>query len=384
MKFHPMTLTALAVTMLTAGPALAVQKAPAAQPERIENFTELPSFSAPGLVNELVRIGEMVDGRIAVRDPEGLIDRLQASDDSLAALAAQTGGQSGLSFEINFSTDEPGPAPCEDTSRVLVVTRQGTELPGMLCRIITEIDGVPVLMFDQVLNAPFDGQTLHIHIITSMIAERDSLREAGGDILSGMATDVLRSLILEAPVDAEIGWEQWRNLLDVLTERGDGFIRFDAPDTLAQRLDAASTGIQAEADIHGADWGFSFGVDGAQAEAESGSFDPERLAAAARPATAAWCLDEAPITVTGPAGMERTWHQCSGTPPGENPEILSFHKIWYEETASGAYHWLELTAVGSTDTPDQRSALAHLCQEALAILASGISVPPASSGDGTD
>jgi hypothetical protein len=367
-------LTALAIILLSAGPALALQDPPASQSERIENFTELESFSATSLVAELIHIGELAQGRIAIRDPEGLTDRLQAGDDRLTALAAADGGRSGLSFEINFSTDGPTPTPCDDASPVIVVARQGIEIDGTLCRIVTKVDDVPVLMFDQQLRAPFDGHTIYIHLVTSMVAESDELRDAGGEILSAMANDVLRSLILASPADIGEDWEQWRGLLQVLTDRARGFIRFEAPDAVAQRLLAASAEVQRQGEVQDPDWGFTFNINGEQSVTDDGILDPDRLGDAAGPATPAWCQSETPITIAGPSGTVRSWQACQGTPPGEDPETLVFRKIWFEETLPGANSWLEISVIGSTGTPAERFALDVLCEEVLSILARNVLV----------
>ena len=384
MKLRAISLTALAVAILTAGHALAVQDPPGEPASPRPRVVEMETFSPSELMAELTALEAAAGGRVAFRDPDGLLERLEAKHDQLTALAGPEGDRWGLGFDILFSTNDPAPRPCDDHTPVRVVSRQGTEMAGTVCRLYTIEDGVPMLTLDQLLDAPFEGRTIHIHLVTSITAEEDSLLESGGEILAAMATDVLRTLVLAGPASSEEDWMRWRDVLQYLTDRANGFIRFDQPDTLAHAIEAAVTGIQAEADVSGSDWDFTFGIDGAQSFADGGLFDPDRLAAARRPETAAWCLPDVSFIVIGPTGVYHTWHQCSGTPPEEFPDGLIVRKIWTEARSSRVYRWLELTAFGSTDTPAELSAVDRFTREALALMANDIIIAPrapAASGE---
>ncbi len=159
------------------------------------------------------------------------------------------------------------------------------------------------------------------------------------------------------------------------------FIRFDAPDTLAHALEAAVAESQAQANVDGSDWGFTFGVDGSQSFADGGLFDPDRLAAARRPETAGWCLPDEAFVVSGPAGIHHTWQQCAGTPPEENSDTLIVRKIWTEERSSRVYRWLELTVFGSTETPAELAAVDSFTRNALALMANDILIAPRAAAD---
>tara|TARA_R110002073_G_scaffold18736_3_gene68986 strand:+ start:684 stop:1838 length:1155 start_codon:yes stop_codon:yes gene_type:complete len=384
MKNHPVCLTAFAVAILAAGHALAVQDPPGEPAIPRPRVAEMETFSASELMAELTGLEAAVGGRVAFRDPDGLLERLEAKHDRLTALADAEGGRWGLGFDILFSTNDPEPRPCDDHTPVRVVAHQGTEMAGTVCRLYTIQDGVPMLTLDQLLDAPFEGRTLHIHLVTSITAEQDSLLDSGNEILSAMATDVLHALILAMPPSSDEDWILWRDALKNMTDRANGFISFEAPDTLAHALEAAVTGILEEADVLGVDWGFTFGADGAQSFADGGMFDPDRLAAARRPETAAWCLPDESFIVTGPTGAFHTWHQCSGTPPEENPDSLITRKIWTEARSTRVYRWLELTVFGSTETPAELPAVDRFTREALALMANDVIIAPrpsAASGE---
>jgi hypothetical protein len=384
MKHHRLSLTALAAAILTAGQALALQVPPGEPATPRPRVVEMETFLPSELMAELTALEAAAGGRVAFRDPGGLLERLEAKHDRLTALADAEGGRWGLGFDIFFSTEAPGPRPCDNPAPVRVVSRQGIEMAGTACRLRTIQDGLPILSVDQLLDAPFEGQTIHIHLVTNITAEQDSLLDPGNEILAAMATDVLRALILPNPPSREGDWSLWRDALQNMTDRADGFIRFDAPDTLAQAIEAAATGIMEEADVLDVDWGFTFGVTGAQSFADGGLFDPDRLAAARRPETAAWCVPDVSFIVTGPTGVYHTWHQCAGTPPEENSDTLIVRKIWTEERSSRVYRWLELTVFGSTETPAELPAVDSFTREALALMANDIIIAPrapATSGE---
>ena len=384
MKHHRLSLIAFAVAILTAGNAVALQKTSGEPANPRPHDVEIETFSPSELMAELIALEAAAGGRVAFRDHDGLRGRLEAKHDRLTALADAEGGRWGVGFDILFSTTDPAPRPCDDHSPVMVVSRQGTEIAGTACRLYTIQDGLPMLTLDQLLDAPFEGRTIHIHLVTSITAEQDGLLEPGNEILSAMTTDVLLALSLANPPSSGEDWMLWRDALQNMTDRADGFIRFDAPDTLAHALAATVTVILGEADIEDTDWGFTFGVDGAQSLADGGLFDPDRLAAARRPETAAWCRPDVSFTATGPTGLERTWHQCAGTPPEENSDTLIVRKIWTEERSSRVYRWLELSVFGSTETPAELPAVDSFTREALALMANDIIIAPrapATSGD---
>tara|TARA_R110000868_G_scaffold691_23_gene5023 strand:- start:2347 stop:3501 length:1155 start_codon:yes stop_codon:yes gene_type:complete len=376
MKRYRLSLTALAVALLTAGPTLALQQTSGEPATPRPRMAQIETFSPSELIAELTALEAAADGRVAFRDPEGLLERLEVKHDRLTALADAEGGRWGLGLDIFFSTNAPAPRPCDAPTPVMVVSRQGTELAGTVCRLYTIQDGIPMLTLDQLLDAPFEGQTLHIHLVTSIAAEQDSLLNSGNEILSAMATDVLRALLLANPPSSGEDSMLWRDTLQSLMERADGFIRFNAPDTLALALAATVTGVLDEAGVEDVDWGFTFGVDGAQSIADGGLFDPDRLAAARRPETAAWCLPDVSFSATGPTGVHHTWHQCSGTPPEEHSDTLVVRKIWTEERTSRAYRWLELSVFGSTDTPAELPAVDSFTRAALALMANDIIIAP--------
>lgn len=383
MKHHRLSLIAFAVAILTAGNALALQKASGEPATLRPRDVEIETFSPSELMAELTALEAAAGGRIAFRDPDGLLERLETKYDRLTALADAEGGRWGVGLDIFFSTEAPEPRPCGNPAPVRVVSRQGIEMAGTACPLHTIQDGLPILSIDHLLDAPFEGQTIHIHLVTNITAEQDSLLDPGNEILAAMAIDVLRSLILPNPPSDEGDWTLWLDALQNMTDRADGFISFDAPDTLAQAIEAATTGIMEEADVQDVNWGFTFGVDGAQSFADGGLLDADRLAAARRPETAAWCLPDVSFTATGPTGIAHTWHQCAGTPPEEIPEGLIVRKIWTEERSSRVYRWLELTVFGSTETPAELSAVDRLTREALALMADDIIIAPrAPAGSG--
>ena len=383
MKHHRLSLTALAAAILTAGSALALQDPPGEPATPRPGVVEMDTFSASELMAELTALEAAAGGRVAFRDPGGLLERLDAKHARLTALADAEGGRWGMGFDILFSTSDPAPRPCDDHTPVMVVSRQGTEIAGTACRLYTIQDGVPMLTLDQLLDAPFEGRTIHVHLVTSITAEQDSLLDSGTEILSAMATDILRALMLANPPSSGEDWLLWREAVQNMTDRAEGFIAFDAPDRLAHGIAAVVTVILEEAELDGADWGFTFGVDGAQSFADGGLFDPDRLAAASRPETAAWCRPDMSFTVTGPTGIEHTWQQCAGTPPEENADTLIVRKIWTEERSSRVYRWLELTVFGSTDTPDELAAVDSFTRQALALMATEIIIAPrAPAGSG--
>ncbi|WP_417483462.1 hypothetical protein [Maricaulis sp.] len=384
MKHHRLSLTALTLAIVTAGHALALQDPPGEPGSPRPRIVEMETFSAPELMAELTGLEAAAGGRIAFGDPDGLLERLEAKHQRLTALADAEGGEWGMGFDILFSTRTPDPRPCDDHTPVLMVSRQGTELAGTACRLYTIQDGLPMLTLDQLLDAPFEGQTIHIHLVTSITAEQDGLLERGNEVLSAMATDILRALILANPPSSGEDWVMWRDALQTLTDRADGFIRFDAPDALAHSIAAAVTVILEEAGVEDTDWGFTFGVDGAQSFADGGLFEPDRLAAARRPESAAWCLPDVSFEVTGPTGIDHTWHQCAGTPPDENSDTVIVRKIWTEERTSRVYRWLELTVFGSTETPAERPSVDRFTRETLALMANDIIIAPrapAASGE---
>ncbi|WP_339747511.1 hypothetical protein [uncultured Maricaulis sp.] len=376
MKHHRLILTAFAVAILTAGNALALQKASGGPASPRPRDVEIETFSPSELVAELTALEAAAGGRISFRDLDGLLERLETKHDRLTALANAEGGLWGVGLDIFFSTEAPEPRPCDTPAPVRVVSRQGIEMAGTACRLRTIQGGLPILSIDQLLDAPFEGQTIHIHLVTNITAAQDSLLDPGNEILAAMATDVLRALILPNPPSREGDWSLWRDALQNMTDRADGFIRFDAPDTLAQAIEAAASGVMEEAGVQDVDWGFTFGVTGAQSFADGGLFDPDRLAAARRPETAAWCRPDEAFTVTGPTGIHHTWHQCSGTPPEENSDTLIVRKIWTEERSSRVYRWLELTAYGSTETSAELSAVDSFTRDALALMANDILIAP--------
>ncbi len=144
MKHHPICLIALAVAILTAGNALALQKTsdePAAPRPRV---VEMETFSPAELMAELTALEAAASGRVAFRDPGGLLERLEAKHDRLTALADSEGGRWGLGFDIRFATSDPEPRPCDDPAPVLVISRQGTEMAGTVCRLYTVQDGLPM------------------------------------------------------------------------------------------------------------------------------------------------------------------------------------------------------------------------------------------------
>ncbi|SDL80538.1 hypothetical protein [Maricaulis salignorans] len=383
MKHHRLSLTALAVAILTAGHALALQKASGEPASPRPHIAEMERFTASELMAELTRLAATTDGRVAFRDRDGLLERIQGRLDRLTTLADAQGGRWGTGFDIFLSTNDPAPRPCDDHTPVMVISRQGTELTGTACRLHTIQDGVPIVTLDQLLDAPFEGQTIHIHVVTNMAAERDSLLASGNEVLSAMATDILRALVLANPRSSGEDWLLWRDALQTLTDRADGFIHFNAPDTLAQAFAAAVTGILEATDVEETDWGFTFGVDGAQSFSDGGLFDTDRLATASRPETAAWCLPDVSFMATGPTGIDHTWHQCAGTPPDENPDTLIVRKIWTEERSSRVYRWLELTLFGSTETPDELPSVDRLTRELLALMANDVIIAPrAPAGSG--
>tara|TARA_R110001606_G_scaffold281913_4_gene430571 strand:+ start:2718 stop:3872 length:1155 start_codon:yes stop_codon:yes gene_type:complete len=376
MKHHRLSLTALAAAILTAGSALALQDPPGEPATPRPGVVEMDTFSASELMAELTALEAAAGGRVAFRDPGGLLERLDAKHARLTALADAEGGRWGMGFDILFSTSDPAPRPCDDHTPVMVVSRQGTEIAGTACRLYTIQDGVPMLTLDQLLDAPFEGGTIHIHLVTSITAEQDSLLDSGNEILSAMTTDILQALLLANPPSSGEDWMLWRDALQNMTDRADGFIAFDAPDPLALALAAAVTGVLEEADVQGVDWGFTFGVDGAQSYADGGLFDPDRLAAASRPQTAAWCRPDVTFTTSGPTGIAHTWRQCAGTPPEEISDTLIVRKIWTEERSSRVYRWLELTAFGSSETPAELAAVDSFTRAALALMADDIIIAP--------
>lgn len=380
MKLQRLTATVLAVVTLTAAPALAVQPPAAAPTERREGLASLDSFSSASLVEQLIEIGTLSDGRIGLRDPERLQERLEARVDRLVELDHADSGRSGLGFEINFTTIAPEPVACEDSSPVLVVSRQGLEIAGTLCRTATTFEGLETRVSDRWLHAPFDGGTIYINLVTRISAEADALRDTGAAILAEMAADVLRSLVFAVPDDAEITLDQWRGVLGTLTERGPDFFGFHAPDALAQALHEAGRRVPPGAAVDPADRGYTFGVNGAETVAETGGAGRDHAVPVSRPPVAAWCRGETRLSVTGPAGEVRTWSLCSGTPADEDADTLSLHKLWFEEMRSGTHRWLEFTLIGSTGTPADTGALTALCEEMLVLLARHTIFTPDAAG----
>lgn len=169
----------------------------------------------------------------------------------------------------------------------------------------------------------------------------------------------------------------WPGLVQSLTDPAAGLIRIEAPDALAQELETLSTDMRATAELHDVNWGISFGVDGAEALSRNGAYDFDRIDEIARPATPAWCVRDAPYVAIDAAGVSRIWQQCSGTPPGEDAETISVRRFWVEDTVSGDYRWLELTAASATDTGSQLAALDTFSREALGAIVRSIVIFPA-------
>lgn len=176
---------------------------------------------------------------------------------------------------------------------------------------------------------------------------------------------------------AEGGSMDWPALLQGLTDPAAGLIRVDAPDALARELDTLSTDVQAAAEAQDATWGWSLGVEGAEALSRNGAYDFDRIDEIARPATPAWCERDAPYVAIDAAGTRRIWQQCAGTPPGEDPATLSVRRFWIEDTVSGDYRWLEFIAVGATSTESQLAVLDTFSREALGAFARRIVIFPA-------
>lgn len=169
----------------------------------------------------------------------------------------------------------------------------------------------------------------------------------------------------------------WLGLVQSMADGAAGTVRVEAPDALARELGALSSDMQAAAQIEDAHWSFSFAIDGAQALSRNGVYDFDRIDEIARPDTPAWCGRDAPYVVIDAAGVRRIWQQCSGTPPGEDAEIVSVRKFWIEDTMAGDYLWLDITATGSTDTGSELAALDAFSREALAGIAGSIAIFPA-------
>ena len=177
---------------------------------------------------------------------------------------------------------------------------------------------------------------------------------------------------------AEAGSTDWPALLQGLTDPAAGLIRVDAADALARELDTLSTDVQAAAEAHDATWGWSLGVEGAEALSRNGAYDFDRIDEVARPDTPAWCERDAPYVATDAAGIRRIWQQCTGTPPGEDPTNISVRRFWIEDTVSGDYRWLQFIAVGVASTEYQLAVLDTFSREALGAFARQIVIfPPA-------
>lgn len=374
MKHHRMILAALAASMLSAGHALALQDTPAAAPGPAESNVGTASYSTPQLVAEINELGLGVGNQIALADPDGLIERLQAHEDRLNALGEADGGIWDFGIAYNISTDAPETDPCDDATALTVMTGQGVELAGTLCRI-TWMDGdLPVLARDQIMLAPFDGQTLYIRVTTSLTAERDGLREAGSEILSAIVTELLHALVLtpEGAVEGSF----WRTMLQELSDEAAGYMHFHEQDALVQALEAGVADLNSAAERQDARWGITFSINGEQYAVADGVLDPVERAAIARPATPAWCQGGDSVVLTDPAGIERIWHECGGVRPTDDAATLSHRQIWTEESADNAYHWVELTAVGSTDTPSLQPELEATSRAVLALIIRNLIIDP--------
>tara|TARA_R110002051_G_scaffold259449_6_gene319286 strand:- start:28988 stop:29686 length:699 start_codon:yes stop_codon:yes gene_type:complete len=212
---------------------------------------------------------------------------------------------------------------------------------------------------------------------TAPAAEAESIQSNGED------TSLLAKALV-APSQDQESTEPWLGLLHSMTDSATGTIRLDAPEALARELGSLAANMQAEAGIHDADWRFSFAIDGAQALSNNGVYDFDRIDEIARPSTPEWCGRDAPYVAVDAAGIRRIWQECSGTAPGENAETSTVRKFWIEETMSGDYRWLELTATGSTAVPGEQAALSAFSREALASIARRITLFPAHPDGGND
>ena len=381
MNHHAITLAALAAMTLAAAPAASAQD-PSPAPAPVTD-TEADDFSGAGLVDQIVRIGDQSGNRLALDNPEHLVEQIETRYEQLSAMADADGGQWGFDFNVNFSTDTPAADPCAEPMAITLTTRQPLELVGTLCRSTITDDEATSLTQDRILGAPFGEQILYITAETTMSAETVALRDAGSEILVAMANDIMEALILTPNPEARADRVDWHVLVESLMAGSDGFMHFPDPETVAAQLSAASRAMEEEAFRLNSDWAVNFAIDGKDTKTDDDRLDPDTLQEISRPATPDWCVLGSPVLATDAGGIERLWQHCTGTPPGEDPATLSVRKTWFEEETATSLLWFEITGVGTTDTGQLRGGLDAMNWNAMRILADGMVIDPQDQSQAT-